>query len=106
MQVIAGAVERIDHPGEAAAVADAFLLAAFLAQNGVVGIGALELLDDLRFGQAVNLAGIVEAVFLDDIDRVEAVHMPQQHVAAGSGRLDHDVDGRLLHTRTGSGRGT
>src|SRR3546814_378164 len=38
-QVVAGAVERIDDPGMAAGAAVALLRAAFLAEDGVVGVG-------------------------------------------------------------------
>src|SRR3546814_3094524 len=45
-QVVAGAVERIDDPGMAAGAAVALLRAAFLAEDGVVGVGPAQLLDD------------------------------------------------------------
>src|SRR5690606_5561044 len=98
-QVVAGAVQRIDDPGVAAAAAAALLLAVFLAQHRVVGVGAAQFLHHRRLGQPVHLAGVVHAVLLDHVQGVEPVHVAQQDVAAGAGRLDHDVDGRLLHRR-------
>ncbi|EEF93739.1 hypothetical protein CATMIT_01627, partial [Catenibacterium mitsuokai DSM 15897] len=50
VQVVAGAVERVDHPGVARLAERAVLF----AEDGVVGRGAAEFLDDLGFGQAVD----------------------------------------------------
>src|SRR5690606_8394680 len=97
VQVVAGAVERVDHPGVAAGAAVALLRAAFLAEDGVVGIGAPQFLDDRFFGQAVDLAGVVHAPLLDHVQRVEPVHVAHQDVAPGARGLDHDVDGRGEH---------
>src|SRR5690606_15274210 len=107
VQVIAGAVERVDYPGAAARTAATFLRAAFLAQDGVLGVGPAQFLDDRFLGQPVDFAGVVHPLLLDDVQRVELVHVPQQHAAAGAGRLDHDVDGGLEHggTTSGTGRG-
>src|SRR5690606_15754103 len=103
VQVIAGAVERVDYPGAAARTAATLLRAAFLAQDGVLGVGPAQFLDDRFLGQPVDFAGVVHPLLLDDVQRVELVHVPQQHAAAGAGRLDHDVDGGLEHGGTTSG---
>jgi len=47
--------------------------------------------------EAVDLAGVVHAVLFHHVQSVEAVHVPQQHVAGGACGLDHDRDGGLLH---------
>src|SRR5690606_29015197 len=78
--VVAGAVERVDDPGVAAGAAIALHGAAFLAEDGVVGVGAAQFLDDLGFGQAVDFAGVVVAVLFDDVEGVEPVHVPHQDV--------------------------
>jgi hypothetical protein len=97
VQVVAGAVERVDDPGVAAGATVALLRAAFLAEHAVFGIGTAQFLDDLRLGQAVDLAGVVHPPLFHHVQRVQLVHVAQQDVAAGAGRLDHDVDGGLLH---------
>src|SRR5690606_38535701 len=97
VEVVAGAVERVDHPGVAAGAAVALLRAAFLAEDGVVGIGPAQLLDDRLLGQAVDLAGVVHAALLGHVQRVEPVHVAHQDVAPGARGLDHDVDGGGEH---------
>src|SRR3546814_3222771 len=91
-QVGAGAVERIDDPGMAAGAAVALLRAAFLAEDGVVGVGPAQLLDDRFLGEAVDLAGVVHALLLDHVQRIELVHVAQQDVAAGARRLDRSEE--------------
>src|SRR3546814_7575528 len=76
----------------AAGAAVALLRAAFLAEDGVVGVGPAQLLDDRFLGEAVDLAGVVHAFLLDHVQRIELVHVAQQDVAAGARRLDHDID--------------
>src|SRR5690606_2599434 len=71
----------------------------------VFGFGPAQSLDDRFLGQPVDLAGVVHPLLLDDVQRVELVHVPQQHAAAGAGRLDHDVDGGLEPGGTTSGTG-
>src|SRR5690606_30034033 len=61
-QVVAGAVERVDHPGVPAGAAVALLRAAFLAEDGIVGVRPAQFLDDRLFGQAIDLAGVVQTV--------------------------------------------
>jgi hypothetical protein len=97
VQVVAGAVERVDDPGEAAGT----LGAAFLAEDGVIGRGPTQFLDDDRFGLAVDFAGVVQPVLFHDVERVELVHVAQQDVAGGAGGLDHEGDGGFLHGDTG-----
>ena len=96
-QIVAGAVERIDDVGMAAGAAIALLCAAFLAEDGVIGVGAAQFLDDRFLGEAVDLARIVHAVLLDHVQRIQAMHVAQQDVAAGARRLDHDIDSGFLH---------
>src|SRR5690606_828399 len=107
-QVVAGAVQRVDDPGVTTGAA-ALLRAASLAEHGVLGVGAAQLLDNRLLGQAVDLAGVVHALLLDHVQGVEAVHVAQQDVAPGARRLDHDIDSGLLHrgglrAHAGSGR--
>ena len=97
-QEIAGAVERVDHEG-VARLAD---LAAFLAEEGVVGEGALEFLYDLGLGEAVDFAGVILPRLFDHVEAVEAADMAQDDVSGLAGGLDHDGDGRLLHALTRS----
>src|SRR5690606_18368706 len=61
------------------------------------GVGPAQFLDDRFLGEAVDLAGVVHALLLDHVQRIELVHVAQQDVAAGACRLDHDVDSGLLH---------
>src|SRR3546814_16813796 len=82
-QVVAGAVERIDDPGMAAGAAVALLRAAFLAEDGVVGVGPAQLLDDRFLGEAVDLAGVVHAPLLDHVPRIALVPVAPHDVAAG-----------------------
>ncbi len=94
-QIVAGAVQRIDHPGVAATLAA--LHAAFFAKYGVFGIAALEFLDDDLLGVGIDFAGIVHAAFLHHVERIELVDTAQQHIAGEAGGFDHDGDGGFLH---------
>src|SRR5690606_20719606 len=96
-QIVAGAVQGVDNPGEAGASTLGLDQPTFLAKDCVIGGRATELLDDFLFGQLVDFAGEVHAVFLDHVQRVQLVHVAQQDVAGGAGGLDHEGDGGFLH---------
>ncbi|MCY1249514.1 hypothetical protein D9M72_630570 [compost metagenome] len=99
MQVIAGAVERVDHEQRAALAA---LRATFFAEEAGVREGAAQFLDHRLLGLLVHFAGVVQAVLLDHVDRVEPVHVAQEHATGRSGCLDHDVDDGFLHGESAS----
>ncbi|GAE55469.1 hypothetical protein XPR_2104 [Xanthomonas arboricola pv. pruni MAFF 301420] len=94
-QIVAGAVQRIDDPGVAATLAT--LHAAFFAEHGVLGVAALEFLDDDLLGIGIDFAGVVHAAFLHHVERIELVDTAQQHIAGEAGGFDHDGDGGFLH---------
>src|SRR5690606_27005388 len=108
VQVVAGAVERVDDPGRLRRQRRAapLLRTAFLAEARVFRVGPAQFLDHRLLGEAVDLAGVVHAVLLDDVERVELVHVPKQDAAARAGRLDHDVDDGLEHGGNGLWAGT
>src|SRR3546814_20167090 len=97
-QVVAGAVERIDDPGMAAGPAVALLRAAFLGEDGVVGVGPAQLLDDRFLGAAVDLAGVVHALLLDHVPPTPLLPVEHQDFAPCAPPLDHDISHRLCHS--------
>ena len=107
-QVVVRAVERIDDPD----LVGFSGLAGFLAEDGVVGIGATQLLDDLGFGQLVDLADVVVARFFLDVEPFHAIDVAQDDVACGARGAHRDIDGgsghdrflRLWSKRTGAAR--
>jgi hypothetical protein len=92
-QEVGRAVERIDDEGLPALAHRA----GFLGEDGDVGIGPAQLADDLGLGERIHFAGVVLAVLLEDVKAVELAHVAQEHGAGLAGRLDHDVDDRVLH---------
>src|SRR6185312_15209975 len=79
-QVVVGAVQRVDHPGQRTLAGRA----AFLGEDGVVGVGAAQFLDDFRLGQLVDLGDEIQLLLLDHVQAVDAVHVAQDHIACGT----------------------
>ncbi|GAB2795413.1 hypothetical protein GCM10027021_17500 [Dyella kyungheensis] len=61
------------------------------------GVGALEFLDDLGFGQAVDFRGEVHALLLDDVESVDAIHVTQDDVSCGARGAHRDINGGSWH---------
>ena len=93
-QVIVGAIERVDDPGQRALAGGT----AFLAENRVIGIGPPQLLDDLGFGELVDLGDEIQMLLFDDVQTVDAVHVAQDDVACSARGTRRDRD-------SGSGHG-
>jgi hypothetical protein len=65
VQVVAGAVERVDHEHRIALA----LRAAFLAQERGIRVGLAQFLDDRFLGLLVDFAGVVHALFSTTLRR-------------------------------------
>ncbi len=97
VQVVVRAVERIDDPDLVLRLAAG---AGFLAEDTVVGIGALEFAHDLGLGHAVDFRGEIHARFFLDLKAIYAVHVAQDDGACSACSAHRDVDGGTSHDGT------
>ncbi len=99
MQVVRGAIQRIDEP----LIVVACMLTALLGKDGVVGIGAVDHLNDRGFGGMIDLRHIVVGLFFADGQCVDAVVIPHQDAAGLPGGTYGDV-GCGIHGARGYGK--
>ena len=93
MQVVGGAVQRVDDP----LVFRAFCLcAAFFSQDAVVGKGFLDGGDDGLFGHVVDIADEIVVLFSDDFEAIKSIHVADYDVA-GSTRSAYRYIYHCLH---------
>jgi hypothetical protein len=84
VQVIGGAVERVDDPARAVA-ADIALRAALLTQDGVIRVGAADDLDDASLGLAIGFAHEVVRTLALDTQLMQTLAGAKQEVAGSAG---------------------
>ena len=106
---IVGAVERIDDPAVAAPnLAGALGLAAFLAQETVLGSSARQLGAQDAFGLVVGAADEVAWALFGNLQILDLAEVALQALGRGEGGADHHRDGgradgqRLALGRTGA----
>ena len=88
VQVVRRAVERIDDP----LVLVVAGRAAFFGEDRVIGVVILDDLDDRGFGGLVDLRDEFVAAFLDDLERLELVHLANHDLAGAARRANCNVD--------------
>ena len=91
VQVVGGAVQRVDNPfvfGASAAAA-----AAFFGADAVVGVGFADQVDNQRFGLAVDVGDEIVGGFVIHAQAVEVVGGAQHQVAGFAGGFVGDVEG-------------
>ena len=85
---VGGAVQRVDDPDGVAAAAGA----ALLGEEGVVGVGRADVLDDRALGGAVDLGDEVVAALGGDVQAVEPDQAADDDFARAAGGADGDVE--------------
>ena len=88
VQVVRRSVERIDDP----LILVVAGRAAFLGEDRMVGIVVADDLDDRGFGGLIDLRDELVAAFLDDLERLELVHLANHDLAGAARRANCDVD--------------
>ena len=66
--------------------------AAFLGEEGVVGVQAPDGLDDVGLGGAVDLGDVVVATLAVDLDGIEARHGAHDDVAGAACGFDRNIE--------------
>jgi hypothetical protein len=86
---VRGAVERVDDPLVLGLVVR---LAGFFGEDGVIGVGGLQRVDDRRFRCLVDLRDEIVVLFLADLNQVEIERRPVDDLRGAAGGLDGDVE--------------
>ena len=92
MHEVRGAIERIDDPERIVLAARA----AFLRENGMIGVRLVDDGDDVAFGGAVDFSDEVVAALRCDLQAVEARHAANDDLARAACRAYGDVE-KWLH---------
>ena len=88
MHEVGGAVERVDDPDDFVVAGGA----AFLGEDGVVGVQPADGLDDVGFGGLVDLGDEVVAALALDLDGFEARDGADDDVAGAARGFDRDIE--------------
>src|ERR1700733_3029093 len=91
MHKVRRAIERIDDPYRIVCAAGA----AFLGENGMIGVCLVDDGDDFLFGGAVDFVDEVIAEFRSNVQAVEARHAANDDFARAPGGAHGDVEKRL-----------
>jgi hypothetical protein len=91
MQEVGGAVERIDDPERVVLAARA----AFLREDGVLGVVPADDVDDLPLGGPVDLADVVVAALRRDGERLEPIEAADDDFAGAARGADCDIEERV-----------
>jgi len=91
VQVVAGAVQRIDHPDRVAVAG----LAPFLAQKGVIGVVALNFPYNFCFAGLVDFADVVVAGLTFYRNGVHVLHLAAHDVPRNVGGSDGNIEYRM-----------
>ena len=86
------AVERIDDPLE---LRLAIRFAGFFGEDGVIGIGGVQRLDDGGFGRLVDFRHEVVVLFLADLDAVQIERRAVDDLSGAARGLDSDIEHRM-----------
>src|SRR5687767_13147826 len=103
MEVVGGAVERIDDPHEFA-VDFAAVRAAFLGEEGVVRITLAHGIDDFHLGLGIDLRDEIVLPLLADVEAMDAVHATDDDFTGATGGTDGNIEQRLHVTTTSKKR--
>ena len=95
MQIVAGAVKRIDDP-DTVVIAG---FAAFLAQKSVIGVKTFNFPYNFCFAGAVYFANVVVPVFAFNGNGIHVLHLAAHDVPGGVGSFDSDIEYRMRHVR-------
>ena len=91
VQIIGGAVQRVDDPFALALA----LGAAFLGQDRVIGVRAVNDAYDLGLGGAIDFGDEVIRRLVLDIEPVNLLEVPENDAGRGAGRGNANIDDRM-----------